>query len=148
MKIAIGSDHAGFELKEFIKNNIVKDSVVFQDVGTDSKESVDYPDFAYRVAKSVAENNSDLGILICSSGIGMSIAANKVKGIRAALCSTPKLAEMSKLHNNANILTMGADYISPESAVETVLKFISTSFSDAPRHKRRIKKISDIEKNN
>jgi len=145
MLIAIGSDHAGFKLKEFIKEALHKDGVVFLDMGTDSEESVDYPDFAFKVAHAVSEKSADFGVLICSSGIGMSIAANKVRNIRAALCSTPKLAEMSKLHNNANIVTLGADYISKDLAVDVVRKFLATSFSEAPRHIRRINKIADLE---
>ncbi|MCD6117136.1 ribose 5-phosphate isomerase B [bacterium] len=145
MLIAIGSDHAGFMLKEHIKSVLKEDGVVIKDIGTDSEESVDYPDFAYKVARAVSDADAELGILICSSGIGMSIAANKVKNIRAALCATPKLAEMSKLHNNANIVTLGADYISKNLAVDVIRKFLETPFSEAPRHIRRVNKISDIE---
>jgi len=145
MKIAIGSDHAGFELKEYLQNILIEDGVAVKDMGTDSHESVDYPDFALKVAQDVADKKSDFGILVCSSGIGMSMAANKVCGIRAALCHTPKSAQMCRLHNNANILALGADYISRDTAAEIMRMFISARFSDEPRHLRRVNKISDIE---
>lgn len=137
MKIAIASDHAGYELKEYIKANL---SHELEDFGTKSLDSVDYPDFAFPAARSVAEGQNTLGILICGSGVGVSISANKVRGIRAANVFNPEMAMLSRQHNNANILTIAARFIPKETALEMVKTFISTEF-EAGRHQLRLDKI-------
>lgn len=144
MKISIGSDHAGFELKEKIKKYLRDTGYVYEDFGTTSTESVDYPDFALRVAESVAEKTSDRGILICGSGIGMSMAANKVPGVRAALCSTPEMTRLSREHNDANVLTIGARMIDENTAKEIVRVWLTTDFA-GERHLRRVNKMKDID---
>ena len=143
MKIIIGSDHAGYELKEDIKNMLIEDGVEVQDVGTDSQESVDYPDFAGQVAATVAEEEDTRGILICGTGIGMSIAANKVEGVRAALCHDVVSARATRKHNNSNVLTLGGRIIGPELAREIVRVWVEEDF-DGGRHQRRIDKICDL----
>ncbi|MFW5980419.1 MAG: ribose 5-phosphate isomerase B [Halanaerobiaceae bacterium] len=147
MEIVIGSDHAGYELKEEIKNYLQENNINYKDVGTDSIESVDYPDYAYEVGKPVAAGEFDKGILICGTGIGMSIAANKVKGIRAALCHDVYSARVTREHNNSNILTMGSRVIGIDLALEIVKTWLGTEFigDKQPRHQRRIDKISDID---
>ena len=145
MKIAIGSDHAGYQLKEEIKSLLEEKGLFYQDMGTDSEESVDYPDIAYKVAKGVADNNFDKGILICGTGIGMSIAANKVKGVRAALCHNVFSAKATRNHNDSNVLTMGSRVVAKGLAREIVKAWLGEEF-DGGRHQRRIDKISDIEK--
>ncbi len=144
MKISIGSDHAGFELKEKIKEYLLNAGYVCEDFGTKNTESVDYPDFALRVAESVAEKKSDKGILICGSGIGMSMAANKVPGIRAALCCNAEMARLSREHNDANVLTIGARLIDKETAKKIVRVWLATEFAGG-RHLQRINKIKEIE---
>lgn len=140
--IAIGSDHAGFKLKEQIKSFLKELKYKYKDFGVHTdKISSDYPDVAFKVAKYVSGGESKYGILICGTGIGMSIAANKVKGIRAALCYNKKTAELSKAHNNANILTLGARILSVNQAKEIVKEWLKTPFSKESRHIRRIKKI-------
>ncbi len=145
MTIAIGSDHAGVELKEKIKNLLTEKNIACTDMGTDSSDSVDYPDFAVKVAKSVAGGDCDKGILICGTGIGMSIAANKIKGIRAALCHDVFSAKATREHNNSNILTMGARIIGSDLALEIVKSWLNTEFSKVDRHQRRIDKITAME---
>jgi len=145
MKISIGSDHAGFELKEKIKKYLVGLGHEYEDFGTNSTESVDYPDFALKVAESVAKKECDMGILICGSGLGMSMAANKIPGIRAALCSSPEMARLSREHNNANVLTIGARLTDENTAKEIVRVWLTTDFA-GDRHLRRINKIRDIER--
>ena len=144
MKIAIGSDHAGFELKERIKEFLKANGYHFEDFGADSSEPSDYPEFAKKVSEAVL-GGFDLGILICGSGIGMSIAANKVPGIRAAFCMNPELAKASREHNNANILTLGARFIQEAEAKKTVKAFLETKFSGEERHVKRLKKLSELE---
>ncbi len=144
MKIAIGSDHRGIELKSIIKSILEERSYDVEDFGAFSTESVDYPDFAFRVAESVSKELNDYGILICGSGIGMSIAANKVPHVRAALCMSPELARLSRLHNNANVLVLGADYTERNTLGELLTNFFTTQFEEV-RHTRRIQKITDIE---
>jgi ribose 5-phosphate isomerase B len=143
-KISLGSDHAGFKLKESIKNYLKEKGYEVKDFGTNSEESVDYPDYAKAVAKDVIKNNSR-GILICGTGIGMSIAANKIKGIRAALCRSEYDAEMSRRHNDANILTLGSRTTHTDDAKKIVDVFLNTPFEEG-RHIQRIKKIHDMEK--
>ena len=145
MKIAIGSDHAGYQLKEEIKSLLEEKGLFYQDMGTDSEESVDYPDFAYKVAKGVADNNFDKGILICGTGIGMSIAANKVNGVRAALCHNVFSAKATRNHNDSNVLTMGSRVVAKGLAREIVKAWLGEEF-DGGRHQRRVDKINDIEK--
>lgn len=140
--IAIGSDHGGFELKEIIKQEFQE--LKFQDYGTFSTDSIDYPDIAFQVAEDVAKGIYAKGILICRSGVGMEIAANKVKGIRAAVCFNSKMAEMAKRHEDINIIAIGADYVSKEEAIKIVKAWIENEF-EGERHKRRIDKIKDYE---
>ncbi|HXB21044.1 MAG TPA: ribose 5-phosphate isomerase B [Candidatus Solibacter sp.] len=145
MRIALGADHAGYELKEKIKQHLQEQKIDLHDEGTASTESVDYPDFARLVAHDVSERRADLGILVCGSGIGMAISANKVAGIRAANVSTEYEAQMSREHNNANVLALGARIVNDEQAFKIVDKWLSTEFAGG-RHERRVEKIADIEK--
>lgn len=145
MKIGIGSDHAGCGLKARIVGHLAAAGHQVTDVGTDSPDrSVDYPAYALDVARSVALGAVDLGILICGTGIGMSIAANKVPGIRAALIHDHVTARMARMHNNANVICMGARLLAPEYAIELVDQFLSCQFEQ--RHQRRLDLISDIER--
>jgi ribose 5-phosphate isomerase B len=139
MRIALGADHAGFELKEKIKQKLLADGVTVRDNGTQSTASVDYPDYAQAVADDVASDTVDLGILVCSTGIGMSIAANKVPGVRAAKVDTEFEAERSREHNDANVLALGADTVSADDALKIVDKWLATPFSHCERHERRVK---------
>jgi ribose 5-phosphate isomerase B len=145
MKIALGADHAGYQLKDQIKQHLEQQGVSVQDEGTSSAESVDYPDYARAVAHDVSEHRADLGILVCGSGIGMAITANKVDGIRAANVSTEYEAQMSREHNNANVLTLGARILSADQAFAIVDKWLTTQFAGG-RHERRVEKIMAIEK--
>ncbi|MEA3238848.1 MAG: ribose 5-phosphate isomerase B [Candidatus Bipolaricaulota bacterium] len=139
MKIAIGCDHTGVDLKRILLDSVLKEHEV-TDVGTNSKESVDYPDIAKLVARAVARGEVERGILICGTGIGMAMAAGKVKGIRAARCSEPYSTEMSRRHNDANVLCFGARVIGRGMAEKIVEKWLSTPF-DGDRHARRVVKI-------
>ena len=143
MKIAIGSDHAGYELKEQVKGSLAGLHEV-TDVGTDSTDSVDYPDFALSVARLVAERTVERGILLCGTGIGMSVAANKVKGIRAALAFDLYTAMQARRHLDANILVLGAGVTGRALALEIVTKWLETPF-EGGRHARRIEKIRRLE---
>lgn len=145
MKIAIGADHAGFELKEKIKQRLAQEGVQLEDEGTVSNESVDYPDFARKVGEKVAGKQADLGLLVCGSGIGMAIAANKVPGVRAANVSSEEEAGLSREHNNANVLAIGARFLDETKALAIVEKFLHTPFAGG-RHQRRVDKISEIER--
>jgi ribose 5-phosphate isomerase B len=145
MKIALGADHAGFELKNQIKQHLQQKGIEISDEGTNSGDSVDYPDYARLVAHDVAEQRVDLGILVCGSGIGMAMAANKVGGIRAANVSSEYEAQMSREHNNANVLTLGARIVGREQALAIVEKWLATPFAGG-RHERRVEKIAAIEK--
>lgn len=144
MKIAIGSDHAGFALKEFLKKKLSDSGLEIIDVGTFSEESVDYPDYAEKVGKMVAEKEADFGILVCGTGIGMSIAANKLPGIRAAVCSNLFQAIMARRHNDANVLCIGSRVTGDEHALMIAQTFLSEKF-EGGRHQRRVDKISDLE---
>ena len=144
MAIAIGSDHGGFHLKETIKARLAELNLEFHDFGTYSTESVDYPDIAKEVGEAVAAGDYEQGILICGTGIGISIAANKIKGVRAALCGDVYSAQMSREHNNANILAMGERVIGPGLALMILDTWLKTPFAGG-RHERRVGKISDIE---
>src|SRR5690554_2499996 len=143
MIIGIGSDHGGYELKEGIKEYLVGEGIQVVDFGTDSLESVDYPDFARKVAEAVLNKEVDRGILICGTGIGISIAANRIKGIRCALCSDTFSARMSREHNDANILAMGGRVVGLGLATDIVKAFITSEF-EGGRHERRINKIDVI----
>ena len=145
MKIAIGSDHGGYDLKEVIVRYLQKNGHQTIDFGCHSKDSVDYPDFGIGVARAVASGSVDRGVLICTTGIGMSIAANKVKGIRAALCTDVLTARMSRQHNDANVLVLGAKIVSEPLALDIVKEWITASF-EGGRHQRRIDKIKELEK--
>lgn len=145
MKIAIGCDHAGYQLKNEIISHLKDKGVECNDFGTYSEESCDYPEFALKVAESVANGEFKFGILVCGTGIGIGIAANKVPGIRAALCSDTFSAHATREHNNANILTMGARVVGPGLALDIVDTFLSTDFIGG-KHQRRIDLITDIEK--
>lgn len=143
--IALGCDHGGFHLKEVVKEYLQSQNIEVKDCGTYDMSSVDYPDFAQKVAESVLNKESELGILICGTGIGISIAANKIRGIRAALCHDVFSAKATKEHNNANILCMGERVIGAGLAVEIVKAFVETPFSNDERHIKRIQKITKIE---
>jgi len=144
-KIYIGSDHAGYDLKMAVREFLVEQGFDVVDVGTYSKESCDYPDYARKVAENVVKDKESFGILICGTGIGMSIAANKVPGIRAALANDIIAAKLSRSHNNANILCMGGRLIGKELSFEIVKTFLITPY-DGGRHERRLRKIENIEK--
>lgn len=143
MKIAIGSDHAGFLLKESLKSYLKQKKVEIIDFGAYSEDRVDYPDFAHPVAISVEKKEVDFGLLMCGSGNGINMSANKHKGIRAALCWNAEIAELARQHNDANILTLPARYISEEEAKKCVDVFFSTAF-EGGRHTERVNKISNF----
>ncbi|MBC7342677.1 MAG: ribose 5-phosphate isomerase B [Clostridia bacterium] len=142
--IGIGCDHAGFQLKKMIMARLRDNGIAYEDLGTASEDSVDYPDYALRVAEGVMAGRYDRGILICGTGIGVAIAANKVPGIRAANCHDPLSAKLSRQHNDANILTLGGRIIGPELAWEIVQVWLATPFAGG-RHQGRIDKITAIE---
>jgi ribose 5-phosphate isomerase B len=144
MRIVLGADHAGYELKEKIKQHLAAQGVSVEDKGTLSTDSVDYPDYARRVAEEVAAQRSQFGILVCGSGIGMAIAANKVPGVRAANVTSENEAELSRQHNDANVLTLGARIVDGQKALGIVDKWLAASFAGG-RHQQRVQKISDIE---
>lgn len=144
MVIALGSDHGGFCLKETIKSHLEEKGIPYRDFGTYSSDSVDYPDFAKAVAMAVVNGECERGILVCGTGIGISIAANKVKGIRAALCHDAFSAQMSREHNNANVLAMGERVVGPGLALMIVDIWLSTEFAGG-RHGRRVDKITALE---
>ncbi len=141
--IAIGCDHGGYELKQEIKKYLSEAGYEFEDYGCDSTESCDYPEYAKKVAKAIVSGKCEKGILICGTGIGISIAANKVKGIRAAVCTDCFTAEATRLHNDANILALGGRVVGPGLAIKIVETFLSTAFSGDERHVRRIAQIEE-----
>ncbi len=145
MKIAMGSDHGGIHLKEHLKSYLLDKGFEVEDYGTYTEASVDYPDYAAAVAEAVAAKKQEYGILICGTGIGISIAANKIKGIRAALCGDCFSAQMSKEHNNANILCMGERVIGLGLAEKIVDTYLNSEFLGG-RHARRVEKIMNLEK--
>lgn len=147
MKIAIAADHGGFELKDSMVEYIKSLGNEVVDLGTNSADSVDYPDYAKKVCEEIQKENSDLGILICGTGIGMSLAANKFEGIRAACVSDVYSAKMSRNHNNANVLCIGARVIGDEVAKLIIKTFLENEF-EAGRHQRRVDKIMAFEKEN
>ena len=143
MKYFIGTDHAGFEVKPFVIEYLQKKGIEVEDLGCYSNESVDYPDYAHKVAKAVLDNPGSMGILICGSGIGMSLAANKHKGIRAALCHDYYTAEMARRHNDANILCFGARIVG-KGEIESILEAWLTHEFEGGRHQRRVEKIDNF----
>jgi len=145
--IIIGSDHGGYKLKEEIKKYLEEKEIKYKDLGTYEEESVDYPDIASKVSQEVQKNRENQGILICRSGIGMSIVANKFKGIRCALCHNEYTAKYSRLHNNSNILAMGADDVDINEAIRILRMWLATNF-EGGRHEERIKLIEEIEDKN
>lgn len=144
--IAIGSDHGGFELKKTIVAFLEDHGHAVTDLGTNSSDSVDYPDFAKKVSESVSQGEHRFGILICGTGIGMEISANKIHGIRAVNCSNTTMARLSREHNNANILCIGARTIGVVLTTDIVLSFLSSEF-EGGRHERRVEKITQLEEN-
>ena len=138
--IYISSDHAGFKLKEIIKKHLIKKKMIFFDLGPSCDKRVDYPDYAHKVARKVKISKNNVGILVCGSGMGMNIAANKHKNIRAAQCFNLKSTKLSRLHNDANIITLGSRLISKKNALKFISVFLNTKF-DGGRHLKRVKKI-------
>ena len=145
--IAIGSDHGGYKLKEEIKKYLDEKEIKYKDLGCKNEESVDYPNIAEEVSKEVQENKCDKGVLICRSGIGMSIVANKFKGIRCALCHDEFTAKYSRMHNDSNVLAMGADDVTVNDAICILRMWLATEF-EGGRHKERIELINKIEDEN
>lgn len=143
MLIAIASDHGGYGLKEKVKEHLRERGEKIVDLGTTSEESVDYPIYGKSCAEAVASGKAERGIVICGTGIGISIAANKVKGIRCGLCTSVEMAELTRAHNNANMLAMGGRIIAPELAMEIVDAFLDTEF-DGGRHQRRIDMLDEM----
>lgn len=147
MKIAVASDHAGYRLKEQVAAALKAEGHEVVDFGTDSEESVDYPDFAEPAAREVAVGTADRGVIVCGSGVGVSIVANKVDGVRAVHAHDTEEAEMSRRHNNANVLTLGERTTTPDEAVAIVNQFLATDF-EGGRHERRVEKIALVEGHN
>lgn len=145
MKVAIGCDHGGYALKEEVVSHLKEQGIEVVDFGTNNLDSCDYPDFGIQAAKAVANGECDKGIVICTTGIGISIAANKVKGIRCALCSDLTSARLTREHNDANVLAMGAAVIGHLVALDIVDMFLKTEFSGLEKHARRIRKIAECE---
>ena len=139
-KIFISSDHAGYKLKETIKYYLDKKDITYEDLGPDNERKVDYPEYAHKVAKKVKIDKNHVGILICGSGMGMNIAANRHKNIRAAQCYNVKSTKLSRLHNDANVITLGSRLLSKKNALNCVNIFLKTKF-EGGRHLKRIKKI-------
>jgi ribose 5-phosphate isomerase B len=144
-RIALGADHAGYPVKESIRKFLEESGYLVDDTGTWSEESVDYPDYALAVGERVVARTSDMGIVVCGTGIGISIAANKVPGIRAAVAHDVLTARLSREHNDANVLALGGRIVTEDLAVEMVQVFLSTAYAGG-RHQRRIDKITQIEK--
>lgn len=144
MRVSLGADHRGFELKEKIKKYLTELGHDVTDFGTDSTESVDYPDFGFKVAESVAKGESDFGVTVCWTGNGMNIAANKVKGVRSALCLNEEMAKLTRAHNDANVLALAAKFVPEELARKILDAWLLTEF-EGGRHARRLEKIKDRE---
>ncbi len=144
-KIAIGSDHAGFEEKEKLKKTLDELNIDYEDVGTFSLDSVDYPDFAQKVGEKIESGEAEQGILVCGSGIGVAIAANKMRGVRAAQAWNEETAKLARRHNNANVLTIGARVVAEEEIPKIVKAWFETDF-EAGRHAQRVEKIMNLEK--
>lgn len=146
MKIAIAADHGGFVLKEKLRAGLAAMGHQVVDFGTDSTESCDYPDFAQPVGEAVAEGRADCGVLVCTTGIGMAMAANKIAGVRAAPAQSADEVRMTREHNDANVLTLGARYADERQALELTRIFLDTAFSQGARHVRRVQKIAELER--
>lgn len=146
MKIAICCDHGGLALKNAVKKYLEESGHEIHDFGTTNENSCDYPDFALLAAESIKNGECERGVFVCTTGIGISIAANKVPGVRCALCHEPLSAKMTRLHNDANVLALGGGYTGVNLALEIVKVFLETPFSEGENHRRRIDKISAIEK--
>ncbi len=144
MKIAIGSDHGGFALKEQVAAYLTGKGYEVKDLGCYSLDSVDYPSYGHAVGKAVASGECEFGIVVCTTGIGISIAANKVKGVRCALCSEPYSAHMTREHNNANVLAMGGGLIGTNMALQIVDEFLNTEFSPEEKHHRRVDMLEEV----
>lgn len=142
MKIAIGSDHRGYPLKQFLMQQSYNPTVSFIDVGCHGADSVDYNDYATAVARAIKDGSADVGVLICNSGVGITMAANRYPWVRAALCHNKELAEQTRQHNNANVLAMGAAVVTPEQAAEMLQLFLSTPF-EGGRHQGRVDKLTN-----
>lgn len=145
MKIAMAADHGGYELKNILRDYLLQKGHDVTDLGTNSSDSVDYPDFAKLCCDEVIGGNAEFGILVCGTGVGISIAANKVKGIRCGLCPSPQIAALVKQHNNANVIALGGRFTDEETAKEIVDAYMAASF-EGGRHMGRIDKISSLEK--
>lgn len=143
--IAIASDHAGFQLKEVLKKELAKSGYAVSDLGTNSTQSVDYPDYGYKLASAVSKGDAEFGVAICGSGVGISIAANRKPKIRAALCESAQVAELSRKHNNANVLALGARIVSEDLAKKILHAFLNTEF-EGGRHEARVKKLGSRNK--
>lgn len=147
MRVALGSDHAGYEQKERIKAHLTEQGLEVDDLGTDSAdESVDYPDFAFRVGQAVAGGDADYGVLVCGTGVGMAMAANKIEGVRAANVTDPEFAGLARAHNDANVVAVSGRFVPLEVNQRIVDAFLKTSF-EGGRHERRVDKIRNAEKN-
>lgn len=144
MKIALGADHAGFSLKEHLRQRLEAEGHEVEDFGTHSEASTDYPDYAGRVGRAVVEGRAERGLLVCGSGTGMAIAANKVPGVRAANCFDPFVSHMARAHNDVNVLAVAGRILAPEFAEEIVREFLQTPF-EGDRHQRRVEKIQGLE---
>jgi ribose 5-phosphate isomerase B len=147
MKIGIASDHRGYKLKEKLKEELIKRNYEIEDYGTNSEESTDYPDYAFKLGENVRDKKVEFGVAICGSGIGISIACNKVKGIRCAKVSNKEEAEVTRVDNNSNIVAF-SENVPIEEALNIVTTFVNTNFSDLEKHHRRVQKILDYEENN
>ena len=145
--VVIGSDHGGYKLKEEVKKYLEEAGIEYEDVGAYSEESINYPEFAAKVAQKIQDKKAETGILICRSGIGMSMVANKFKGVRCAPCYNETTAKFSRMHNNANVLALGADYVSVNEAICIVRMFLATPF-ECVRHLERVNLILEIENKN
>ncbi|MCR5342471.1 MAG: ribose 5-phosphate isomerase B [Butyrivibrio sp.] len=143
--IALGSDHGGFDIKQVVIEHLKERGIEYKDFGTYDKNSCDYPIFGKVAAEAVANGECEKGIVICTTGIGISIVANKVKGVRCALCSEPHSARLTREHNDANVLAMGGALIGPDMAIDIVDTFLDTEFSGLEKHVRRIGEITDME---
>lgn len=143
MVVSIASDHAGYELKEALKNYFDADGISYKDYGTEGTEAVDYPVYAKKVCASIQTGESDFGVLVCGTGIGMAIAANKHRNIRAACCHEAYSAKMARLHNDANVLTLGSRIVGPGLAVETVKQFLAADF-EGGRHSGRVDMLNSL----
>ena len=146
MKISIGSDHGGYQLKTEIANHLIAQGYQVVDFGTNSNDSCDYPDFAYAAAQAVATGDCQYGVVVCTTGMGVSMVANKVKGVRCALCHNENCAEMTRRHNDANMIAFGQKYVSTEVALKALDIFLTTAFEkENERHVRRVNKIVEVE---